>query len=168
MKKLILEMQCFSGLPLQKKQVLGTKKIHILTQCVQSRALISKQVHTITPLPWPYQMTYTSFPLDFQFSQVIYLLWDASRHDVNRSLKCVCMMRPVCLYLGQDHEKSMLWTTSWSEERDMCSRPGTHPQPGSKPGQTYLSSQPIANLYKPEKINVVLSHWVGVGPMQHH
>lgn len=77
-------------------------------------------------------------------------------------------MRPVCLYLGQDHEKSMLRTTSWLEERDMCGSPGTHPQPGSKPRQTYSTSQPTANLYSHEKINVVLSYWVGVGSMQHY
>lgn len=52
--------------------------------------------------------------------------------------------------------------------RDTWNRPGTHPQPESKPSQTYLTSKPPANLHKYDRINVVLSHWVGVGAMKHY
>lgn len=50
---------------------------------------------------------YTSFPLDFQLSQVTcFGQRDVSRHSANRSLKCACTTRPACLYLGQDHERA--------------------------------------------------------------
>lgn len=63
------------------------------------------------------QVKYTSSPLGFQFSQVTcFAQWDASKHDISKSLKCAHMMRPACLYLGQDYERSMPQITYWSED----------------------------------------------------
>lgn len=63
------------------------------------------------------QVKYTSSPLDFQFSQVAcFAQWDACKHDISKSLKHACMMRPACLYLGQVCERSTPRTTIWSED----------------------------------------------------
>lgn len=112
---------------------------------------------------------YTSFPLDFQLSQVsCFGQCDVSRHGANRSLKCACTTRPACLYLGQDHERACPRQQLVQEDERHVEQTWNPPTAWTwaQPSQAHPANpQPI---YTCMRGTAVLSHWVGVDSIQHY
>ena len=118
----------------------------------------SRIIH-LHPCRGPFMGEIHFFPCDFLFSQVT-----CFGHDTSRSLTCACKTRPTCFYLGRDHKSCSgqpAGPTEW--ETDLEAAHSQDPSP-ARPAQP----TPSQCACEWGKINVVWSHWVGVGSMQHY